>query len=1048
MIKLSPESRDMLMIRFSLATIAVLHATTAVAQDRIDFTRDIRPIFSNYCFQCHGPDANQREADLRLDIAESIFSHRDEIPLLVAGEPEQSELYLRISTTDPQQHMPPPDHERQPTAEQIQLIKEWIAQGAEMESHWAFQPPRRPPPPDVQNTNWPQNEIDRFVLNRLESHDLSPSPQADRRTLIRRATLDLTGLPPTPDEVHDFLVDDSPQAFERVVDRLLKSPRYGEHMAGDWLDAARYADTSGYQNDGPRDMWRWRDWVIEAFNDNLPFDQFTTEQLAGDLLEFPTLPQRIATGFNRNHRGNAEGGIIPAEFQVEYVVDRVETTSTIWLGLTLGCARCHDHKYDPFSQKEFYQLYALFNNIPEHGRAIKEGNSPPCVVAPTRSQQAQLEKLRQRAKELTQRVQQSESGLNAALKKWEDAHHLPPVTDWHPTDGLIAEFDFNDDQLKFIDGEPVFADRDGTRAIMFDGRRYVDAGAIANFGYFDSFSFACWIQPDQQSQQGTIVSRMEDVPQGTGYSVRLNDRRVEIDLVKRWLDDSIRVQTEMAIVPADEWTHLVVTYDGSRLASGIQVFINGDLQPLNIQLDYINQSFAAEDAPLRIGAGHGSEGRFSGMISQLRIYDRVLEDREAQVLSEPSSILSILQTPPHQWTDSQSAKLIRWFIETQAPQELRDLSTAERQARRELASFQKSLPTVMVMEEMPSPRPTFVLTRGEYDKPADQVSPGVPSVLNSERSVINNRLDFAHWLVDPANPLTARVAVNRVWQQLFGVGLVKSPEDFGSQGELPSHPELLDWLATEFVQLNWDVKALQKLIVMSATYQQASRISQELLQRDPQNQLLARGPRVRLSARMLRDQALFVSGLLHEEIGGPSVKPYQPEGLWREIATTTEYEQSTGHDLYRRSLYTYWKRTVAPPNLAIFDAAGRETCVVRSTRTNTPLQALAVMNDVTFLEAARALAERSIHESDDRVERIKHCFVLATARYPDSAELNILLQSFESHSNAYQENQDAARQLISHGASQPDESITPPELAAMTMIATTILNFDEVINKE
>ncbi|HUG18545.1 MAG TPA: DUF1549 domain-containing protein, partial [Planctomycetaceae bacterium] len=636
----------------------------------IDFARDIRPIFSDICFKCHGPDSNQRQAELRLDREDSVREPREGHSLLVAGHPERSELFRRITSDAPDVRMPPPAQERQLTEQQIDSIKRWIEQGAEWKSHWSFEPPRRPALPAVSKPDWPRNETDYFILNRLDRAGLQPSLPADRRTLIRRVSLDLTGLPPTTEEVEDFLQDESPQAYERVIDRLLASPRYGEHMAGDWLDAARYADTSGYQNDGPREMWRWRDWVIDAFNENKPFDEFTIEQLAGDLLPKATLAQKIATGFNRNHRGNAEGGIIPEEFQVEYVVDRVETTSTVWLGLSLGCARCHDHKYDPFSQREFYRLFALFNNIPEHGRSIKEGNSPPYIKAPTEEQQQHLADLDKRLSELKKQTTQLEPKLLASLREWESNNTVSEETDWQPDFGLLADYSFDKEVSQFADGEPSFQDREQGRAVDLDGTTHLDLGNVANFGYFDKFSFSCWIKPGEVTQ-GTILSRMEDVPEGSGYSIRLIDGKVEVDLVKRWLDDSIRVETRSPVVEANNWTHLAVTYDGTRLAAGIRVFVDGRPVPLKVNLDYINQSFNADDSPLRLGAGHGPQDRYRGQLDDVRIYSRALTAEEASLLSEPNTITEILRTTPATRTLRQTTKLRNWYLAAHAPDAIR-----------------------------------------------------------------------------------------------------------------------------------------------------------------------------------------------------------------------------------------------------------------------------------------------------------------------------------------------------------------------------------------
>ncbi len=1019
---------------------------------RIDFNRDIRPILSDNCYTCHGPDAQQRVSDLRLDRREVAFSNREGHPAIVPGDVQASHLRQRISSSDPEKRMPPKDSGRELTDAQIQLLTEWIRQGAEWTEHWAFVAPRRHDPPETQLKNWSWNPIDDFVLARLEEEGLKPSVAAGRHTLIRRVTLDLTGLPPTPEEVQAFLSDSAPDAYETVVDRLLASPRYGEHMAVRWLDAARYADTSGYQNDGPRSMWRWRDWVINAYNSNQPFDQFTIEQIAGDLLTDPSLDQRIATGFNRNHRGNAEGGIIPEEYQVEYVVDRVDTTFTVWLGLTMGCARCHDHKYDPILQKEFYQVFAYFNNIPESGRAIKEGNSPPLVKAPMREEQSQLIEIDRNIKAAESRLKGLQGQLGETQLAWESDFSPAQPVDWSVSAGLVNHFGFDGnvtdsarktDAVSEVKPARYAAGRLG-QAIDFDGVWILNAGDTASFGYFDRFSIAAWV--NATADNGTLISRMTPVEEGAGYSVHLRDGRVQVNLIKRWLDDAIRVESHEPL-PRDRWCHLAVTYDGSRLADGIRVYVDGQPIPMDVKLDRLNQTFAMATEPLRIGGG---QSPFVGALDDVRIYGRDLASTEVQLLAVPQTVSEILSLPAESRDVAQRLKLTRYFLEHHAPAVIRDADRQLTELRQQRRTFYENLPTVMVMQEMEQPRETHVLIRGQYDRPGDKVESGVPAAFPAMPAhAPNNRLGLARWLVSPDHPLTARVAVNRFWQLYFGQGLVSTSEDFGAQGESPSHPKLLDWLATEFVRLGWDMKALQKAIVMSATYRQSSRISPELLLRDPDNRLLARGPRRRLPAETIRDQALFVSGLLTNRIGGPSVKPYQPDGLWQEIATDTEYTQSHGEDLYRRSLYTYWKRTVAPPSMVTFDATSREACIVQRARTNTPLQALALMNDITFVEAARVFAQRVLVRIEGPIEdRLKHAFLIATARMPRPEELAVLRRRFDRSLEVFHNDPSAAHDLVHVGEFVVNEKLDVCELAAFTTVTSLILNLDEVVNKE
>jgi hypothetical protein len=927
------------------------------------------------------------------------------------------------------------------------------------QNHWAFVAPVRPHIPSVRDIDWPLNAIDHFVLARLQREGMAPAQPADRTTLIRRVTLDLTGLPPTPEEVDAFVRESAPGAYERLVDRLLASPRYGERMTAPWLNAARYADTSGYQNDGPRHMWRWRDWVIDAFNRNLPFDEFTIDQVAGDMRPGATLDQRIATGFNRNHRGNAEGGIIPEEYAVEYVVDRVDTTSTVWLGLTMGCARCHDHKYDPFTQRDFYRTFAYFNNVPEHGRAIKEGNSPPFIQAPTDHDLTHLAALERRAVATRRNFQSREREIAAVQSQWEQRAAGDQQPQWFPTDGLVAHFELNDrgdesgaaPSAKFVDGQPAFDAGILAGAAKFDGRSSIDAGDVAKFGYFDRFSLAAWIRPETAGDHGcdgTIVSRMDDEDQAEGYQVRLHRGKLQVNLVKRWLDDAIRVETERTLEP-DRWHHVAVTYDGSRLAKGILVYVDGRQEKLNVQLDFINQTFANK-SPLRIGAGGGPASRFRGLIDDVRIYNDNLDAADVELLATPDSISELLSLAELARTERQRRKLRAYYVQHHAPDDIRREAAALRESQRAAVRFREALPTVMVMQELAAPRDTFLLVRGEYDKHGEKLPPGVPVSLHAlAPDAPNNRLGFARWLVDPANPLTARVAVNRLWQTCFGAGLVRTVEDFGTQGDAPSHPELLDWLATEFVRSGWDMKALTRLIVTSATYRQTSKVGGAIQSRDPDNRLLARGPRFRLPAEMIRDQVLAASGLAVERIGGPSVKPYQPDGLWKDIATDTEYVQDHGENLYRRSLYTYWKRTVAPPSMMTFDASARETCTVRQTRTNTPLQALNLLNDVTYVESARVLAQRVIHEAGDAPEsRLTLAFRLLTGRTPQTLELAVLRAGLDEHVSRFRRDPKAAQDLTAVGEYPRDEQIDASELAAYTAVASMIMNLDETLTRE
>ena len=1026
---------------------------------RVEFNRDVRPILSEGCFSCHGPNASARQAGLRLDVQEGPFEDRGRYggPVIVPGNADESLLFHRVTEQDAGARMP-----RGRAAlrqEDVETIRRWIDQGAEYQSHWAFIPPERPALPPVADAAWPRNAVDNFVLARLERDGLTPSEEADRATLLRRVTLDLTGVPPTPTELADFLNDDSPDAYEDVVNRLLASPRYGERMAAEWLDAARYADTNGYQTDGERQMWRWRDWVIDAYNDNMPFDQFTIEQLAGDMLPNATLDQKIATAFNRNHSQNGEGGIVSEEFLVEYAVDRVSTTGTVWLGLTLACARCHDHKFDPITQKEFYEVAANFNNIPERGKAFKYVNSPPLVTAPTVEQQAELDELDAGLLEARSALAALDTEAAAARTAWEASLVTAGVVDWSLRDGLLAYHAFEGDlagiqtttaiPAVLEDGQPQFVEGRIGSAASFDGQRFVNAGASPNLGYDDAFSLAAWIYPT--AVDGVIVSRASGGDQGeVGWGLYLERGKVRLNLSTRVLDDGVAAET-VADVALDEWQHVLATYDGSKTPDGMRVYINGVSQELTPLLDLVGNRLP-QRYPLRIGASGSDKPRFQGHIDDVRIYEGVLTSELAAVVATAEPVSEIARLAPGERSAAQSEKLRLAFFSQYAPPEIlqawRQVGELERQRKELWATF----PTVMVMEELAERRPTFRLNRGAYDLPAEEVFPGVPAVLPPlPDGVEANRLSFARWLVDPGHPLTARVTVNRFWQMYFGTGLVKTSENFGTQGEYPSHPELLDWLATSFIDSGWDVQGLQRTIVTSATYRQSSKVTPEQYGRDPENRLVARGPRLRLQAEMIRDQALAVSGLLVEKIGGPSVKPYQPAGMWADMVEGGygDYVEAEGDDLYRRSLYTFWKRTLGPPTMMTFDSSTRETCIVRMGITNTPLQALSLMNDVTYVEAARRLAERMMTEGGETPEdRIAYAYLLATAHRPSPEARTILVGGFQRHLDRYRADRTAALELVSQGASARDETLDVTELASYTMVANLILNFDGTVTKE
>ena len=1051
-----------LLLALAIASTTGTEGSSARRPDAtVEFSRDIRPILSDKCFACHGPDENKRMSPLRLDTRDGALADLGGRHAIVPGNLEESGLISRVNSADSLTRMPPSYSGKTLSDLEKDLLRSWIEQGAEWQSHWSFRPPERPDLPAVSDPEWVRNPIDRFVLAHLDAAGLKPSPETDPATLLRRVSLDLTGLPPEPEAVDRFLENPTEEAYERAVDRLLHSPRYGERMAIRWLDAARYADTNGYQTDAERTMWPWRDWVIEAFNRNLPFDDFTIEQIAGDMLPDATLDQRIASAFNRNHRGNGEGGIIPEEYRVEYVVDRIETTSTVWLGLTMGCARCHDHKYDPLSQREFYEMFSYFNNVPEKGRAFKYGNSPPYIPAPTDAQQRRLKKLEAELAEAKRKFEDHGPELERVQESWEKALTNSSLVSWSLNDDLEVAYSLDGHltaeapgveppAVQLLDGVPHFVPGPVGTAASFDNKRYVEAGAVAAFGSTDRFTLAAWVRPE--ATEGAILSKTQSEFEGEGlgsrgYGLFLRDGRLQVNLVVRWLDDAIRVETVEGLKPG-EWRHVAATYDASFQSKGIRIYIDGKPAQVRVLLDFMNQNFYVKD-PLRIGAA-GPKERFRGQIDDIRIYRGVLSPERIALLATKQSLDQIARIPRAERTPGQAEKLRLGFLDQYAPVKIRDSWRRVLDLAAERKRLIQNFPTVMVMQERSNPRETFILDRGAYDNPTEKVEPGVPALFSGSRNgVPTDRLEFARWLVDPSNPLTARVTVNRFWQMYFGQGLVRTAENFGSQGEWPTHPRLLDWLSTELMDSGWDMKALQRAIVLSATYRQSSQSTSELRSRDPQNRLLARGPRFRLPAEVIRDQALFLAGLMVEKQGGPSVKPYQPDGLWKELTSGQSYNQSEGEDLYRRSLYTYWKRTIAPPFMLTFDSSGREACAVLETRTNTPLQALNLMNDVTYVEAARFLAQRMMQEGGaSPEERIEFAYRLATGQRPDARREAILLKSYQHHLANYEEDRKAALDLVSQGERPRNPELDLAELASYTTVASLILNLDETISKE
>jgi mono/diheme cytochrome c family protein len=1031
-----------LIVRMVVVVVVVVGGRDGRAADeaaQVDFSRQILPILSENCFACHGPDATKREADLRLDEEAGAKAHA-----IVPGQPDESVVMERLLSDDDDLRMPPAKLGKQLSDEQIQLIRRWIEQGAPWAQHWAFVPPAVRDVPMSSGTSWPQNEIDHFVWQRLRTEQLQPAAPATRAAWLRRVSFDLVGLPPTPKEVTAFENDQSADAYEKVVDRLLRSPHYGERMAIEWLDIARFADTNGYQNDFNRSMWPWRDWVISAYNNNMPANQFLMEQVAGDLLQEPTPSQLVATGFNRNHRMVTEGGSIDEEWRVENVVDRVETTATAFLGLTMGCARCHDHKYDPISRKDFYRFFAFFNNVDERGVYTEtRGNVPPLIPVPTEEERQKLAAFDRRITEL----EQARARVAIDLPKFfKDTSPDEIATKPSPSAAveLLGEQRLGE-TAKYTAGELSWGMSPVGPALELTGalESHVDAGQAVAFDADQPFGWSLWVRVDRP---GALLSKMDDQHGFRGFdTIVLDDFRLKVHLIDTWSDNALAVTTKSS-VPREAWTHIAVSYDGSRKAEGIQVWLDGTLLPLNLEQRELKGTFKT-DQPLRLGR-RSTSLPLDGAIADLRLYNEALTTEGVDLVRRRG-----VRAHVGELVESREAlpPVVREYLERAQSGELQQQLQGVRDER---ANFEKSLQTVMIMRDRAEYRPTYVLKRGQYDLPdqSETLWPEIPEFLGQlPEGVARNRLALAKWLVDPSHPLVARVMVNRIWQRMFGVGLVASADNFGVQGEVPSHPELLDWLAIRFIESGWDMKQMHKLIALSATYQQSASAPAELIARDPKNRLLARGPRHRLPAELVRDNALAVSGLLATKIGGRSVKPYQPDGLWDELAGGANggpYVVETDENLYRRSIYTFRKRTVSHPTLGTFDAPSWELCQAKRALTNTPLQALALLNDTTYVEAARHLASRMMAEGGSTLEDQLRCgYLLVAQRAPNATELSTLAAGYARYLAYYEQHTAAAVEYLSQGISQLPEDQKTPEMAAMSTVAAILLNLDEAITK-
>ena len=1050
-----------------------------------DFDRDIRPILSDKCFFCHGPDSERREAELRLDTRDGAIESA-----IVPGDAAASELIARITSDDESMRMPPVESNLALTAEEKRLLSEWIAAGAEYTEHWAFKPlPAKVELPRNGDDGWARHEIDRFVLAQLRDEELSPADRAAPLRLLRRLSFDLTGLPPTIEEIEQFeaqAADDLDAALGAAVDRLLASPAFGEHMAVAWLDAARYADSFGYQSDQLNTQWPYRDWVVRAFNANLPYDQFLTWQLAGDLLDNPTRDQILATAFNRLHRMTNEGGSIAEEWLAENAADRVHTFGSAMLGLTLECARCHDHKYDPILTRDYYSLSAFFNSIDENGMYDNSRKVPsPTLMLPTAEQEASLAEAAEAVAAAEQRLAEAIAGGERRFAAWRSFYSYASNDNGADTVGresatqtnnaeairktppdLVGRFTFDGDQSA-LNAEAPYASAVGNanglprvegrlgQAIRCDGDRGVTFPNLLQVDRTDPFTLDLWLRDVARNPQPVVIAQRTfgtDVGYN-GFDLMLGDGFLEARFYRVWPGNAIGVRAAEPI-SADQWQHVAVAYDGSSRAAGLKLYLNGRELPTTVLRDRLQKSAAIAthgSGGLTLGERFRDRGFKDGEFDELRIFSRALAPLEIAGL-HAKAIGAEVDASSNAASLPTDANGLRELYFSAYDEPARQAAAELRQARQGLVAAEEAIHEVSVMEELAEPRPTYILPRGAYDAPKtdeNRVGRDVfaemlpPFPADAPR----DRLGLARWLTSPDHPLTARVFVNRMWANFFGRGLSATADNFGRQGTAPTHPELLDWLARDFVDHGWDVKRLCRQIASSATYQQDSRASRELRERDPDNLLLARGPSRRLSAEQIRDLALAASELLANQQGGPPVYPYQPgQDLWRESnSMSPAYQQSTGDGLRRRSLYSVWKRTAPLPNMLVFDATSREVCTISRGRTNTPLQALVLLNDVQFVEAARSLATALAKKHPEPKSRLNEAFLRLAGRTPDAQELTLLTELYQEQLAVFKDNEAQAVELLSLGATPRDETLPVADLAALTVACQAILNLDATI---
>jgi len=1041
----------------------------------VDFNFHIKPILSDRCFKCHGPDEKVREANLRLDTREGAFAVLDSGAMtyaIVPGNVKKSLLVSRIHDTDPDLMMPPPDANLQLSDYEKKLLTKWIEQGAEWKTHWAFTPPQRPVLPTIKTTSWPTNSIDHFILARLEQEGLRPSAQARKEKLIRRLSFDLRGLPPSLAEIDAFLENEAPDAYENLVDQFLEEERFGEQLAMEWLDVARYADSHGYQDDLERSMWPWRDWVIDAFNTNMPYNQFVQWQLAGDLWEDASYEQKLATAFNRNHKITQEVGVIDEEYRVTYVLDRVNTFSTAFLGLTVECAQCHDHKYDPISQEEYYSLFSFFNSVPEKGR-VDYGIEVAAPYLPLPADK--VEEQRKYIQELYNKQATQVQTYAAAKKDWQPVSNKNTATQAGLPKGLAAwyPFDFEEEgkSLEVVSGKQAeVANEMLTVPGRFSGGAemigtgYALLGPSKNFNFARPFSLSFWIKSLDGGIRGPVLMA-KDASEKASFFVQVNSRKsLEVALINSRNGTRTQLLTK-ATLPANKWTQVCITYAGGEKIEDWKIYLDAqELTELYTQRDNLKgkptpaktlffgaqKKLEKEEVDFTKAKGT-TKGLLAGQLDELMLFTTTLDSQSVQQLFtfDPIEVLAQQET----WSPQEKQRLLYHELLHGDPV-FQSLTQRLREYRiRQVRTDDIVVKPTMIMQDMDSLRPTYILDRGQYDAPGQQVQSGTPkAILAFKEEWPKNRKGLANWLFSPDHPLTARVAVNRYWQMIFGRGIVATPEDFGSQGALPTHPQLLDWLAIEFQESGWNLKQLLKLMVMSSTYRQSAAIPAGLQEKDPDNLLFARGPQVRLTAEQIRDHALAISGLLSDKRGGPSVKPYQPQGLWLQVASGNQslrkYIQDHEEDLYRRSLYTFWKRTIPPPSMTVFDAPSREQCSIKRRTTSTPMQALVLLNDPQFTEAARLMAQRMLEEGGEQAEnRIAYAFKWATSRSPVAKEVDILLRLLEEELSAFATDPDAANRLLSIGEIPIAKRQNVTELAAYTVLASAILNLTESIHK-